>query len=165
MVEIPGREQIVVQRVDLASVLESSGDAIVGEATSGLISVCNRAAATLYGFTGPELLGKRADSLITPQHRAEEATNRDRVLAGDNVPGYLAQRLCRDGTVVQVSLVLSPILDSAGAVIGLITVARPVRAPEPADDRDPGRADPGTGADPDGAKRDPERDRPTPSGP
>jgi hypothetical protein len=143
MVKSPGPEQIAVQRVDLASLLESSGDAIVGETVSGVINVCNRAAAALYGYSGHDLLGRPAEILIAPPRRAEEAANRARVLAGDDVPGYLAQRLRRDGTAIYVSLVLSPILDSAGTVTGFITAAHPVSEPKSLDDR-------AAGADADG---------------
>ena len=78
--------------------LESSGDAIVGETTAGLINVCNRAAALLYGFEEQELVGQRADVLIPEQLRAEEEANRARKAAEDDVRGYFAQRLRRDGT-------------------------------------------------------------------
>jgi PAS domain S-box-containing protein len=125
MVEIPAPEQAVVQRVDLASVLES-GDAIVGETPAGVINVCNRAAALLYGFTDQELVGRRAETLIAPRHRVEEAAIRARIAGGEDVREYLAQRLRSDGTVVPVSLIRSPIVDSAGVVTGIVTIAHPV---------------------------------------
>jgi PAS domain S-box-containing protein len=99
-------------------------DAIVGMNPAGWITSCNPAAARLYDYPAEQLVGRPAETLIPPERWAEEAELRRQVLAGENVEPYRADRICRNGTVVAVFVTISPIVDAAGAVVGVTSMAR-----------------------------------------
>jgi PAS domain S-box-containing protein len=132
MVQAP-RPQIDVPSDGLASIIESFPDPIIGITSAGVISICNRAAARLYGYPQAELIGAAADILVPAVERAQEAAILRRVAAGEDVGGYRTQRLRRDGTLVAVSSNVSPILDSAGRVTGAVITSYRVRQPRTAE--------------------------------
>ncbi|MFI5898366.1 ATP-binding protein [Actinoplanes sp. NPDC051513] len=129
MVQVPVQTQVAIRRAELASIIESSHDAIVGMTASGVISSCNAAALRLYGFAEQEFVGASVEILIPPQHRAAEAAILQRVAAGEDMTARQTQRLHRDGTVLTVSLTTSPILGSTGAIVGAATIAHLVDEP------------------------------------
>jgi PAS domain S-box-containing protein len=129
MVTIAERTQVLVQRVDLASIIEFSHDAVITITNSGVIGSCNGAAALLYGYRAHDLIGADAEILIPPGLRSEETAVQRRVTAGEKAEGYRTQQVCRDGTLVTVLLTLSPILDATGAVLGAAAIAHPVGGP------------------------------------
>ncbi len=104
--------------------VQSDHDAIVGIDESGAITDCNPAAARLYGHPPEDLIGRRADLLLPPERRAQEAAVLRRVLAGAEVAPYRTDRVCHDGTLVAVSVTTFPIADEAGTIVGATTVAR-----------------------------------------
>jgi hypothetical protein len=108
----------------VASIVESSHDAIVGMTGDGVITSWNPSAAQLYGYTEQEILGQPAAMLVPPECRMEEAAILHRIMAGEVVPLYRSERLCSDGAVVPVSLTISPIVDRGGAVTGAATISR-----------------------------------------
>ena len=118
--------QIDAYRVELGAIIGSSDDGIIAITRSGLIAHCNRAAALLYGYRGPDLVGVDAQVLVPPKLRAAESLILRRVAAGENPGTHRTQRLRRDGTVVPVVLTFSPIFDSAGAVVGAAVIAHQV---------------------------------------
>ncbi|HEX8627801.1 MAG TPA: PAS domain-containing protein, partial [Catenuloplanes sp.] len=113
----------VSQRVDLSAIIESCDDGIIAIDNSGLIAHCNRAAAQLYGYPVPDLLGVEAQRLVPPKVRLEEVAILRRVAAGETTASHRTQRLRRDGTVVPVVLTISPVFDSTGAVVGAAIIA------------------------------------------
>jgi PAS domain S-box-containing protein len=128
MVELPGPTQIAVQQVDLASIIESFHDAIVGLNNSGFINSCNRGATELYGYPAQELIGLDAEAFIPSELRVEEAAILRRVVAGEQVEGHRTQRICRNGTPLAVSLTIAPVRDHAGAVVGAVSIAQPTQS-------------------------------------
>ena len=103
---------------------KSTHDAIIEMTRSGAISSCNTAAARLYDYPAEQLIGSPAEMLVPPELRAEEAAVLRRILAGEEVVPYRADRVCRNGTVVAVFVTVSPIVDAAGAVVGAASMAR-----------------------------------------
>jgi hypothetical protein len=132
MVQAP-RPKIDVQSDGLASIIESFPDPIIGMTSAGVISICNRAAANLYGYPQTELIGAPADILVPAQERPQETAILRRVAAGEDVGGYRTQRVRRDGTLVTVSSNVSPILDAAGKVTGAVVTSYRVRQPRTAE--------------------------------
>ena len=122
------RERLSQGAVERASIVWSAHDAILGMTRSGVVSSCNPAAARLYHYTTRDLIGQPAEALVPLEYRAEEAAVLQRILAGEVVDGYRADRICGDGSVVTVSLTISPILDQAGAIVGAATVSRRVNS-------------------------------------
>src|SRR5882672_7918512 len=111
MVKVSGRAQNAIERAVLASIVESSHDAIIGMTESGAIGSWNPAAERLYGYPAEEIIGQPAHVLVPPERRAAEAAILRRIVAGEEVEPYQADRVSRDGTVVGVSLSISPIVD------------------------------------------------------
>src|SRR6266550_925246 len=110
----------------LASIVRSSHDAIMGKTLDGVITSWNPGAARLYGHREEEILGRSAEVLWPPRRRAEERKLLARIAAGDRVEQYQTERVRSDGTLVTVSLTLSPILDAAGRIVGIAAVSRDV---------------------------------------
>ena len=109
---------------EAASIVASSHDAIVGVTAWGVVSSCNPAAARLYGYNLAEIVGQPAEVLVPPGLRAEEAALWQQILVGEEVEPYRTDRLCQDGSVVSVSVSISPIVDADGAIVGVSTSSR-----------------------------------------
>lgn len=109
-----------------AAIVECSQDAIFGKDREGLITVWNRGAERLYGYTATEIIGQPVGVLIPPDHSGEDQNILRRVLGGEHVEDYQTERLCKDGSLVTVSLAVSPIRDLDGHVIGASSIARDV---------------------------------------
>ncbi|TAK29543.1 MAG: PAS domain S-box protein [Chloroflexota bacterium] len=110
----------------LASIVDSSDDAIFGKTLEGIITSWNRAAELMYGYSADEIIGQPVSVLIPPD-RAEEM---DEILArirnGGRVDHYETVRRRKDGTFVHVSKTVSPIYDRAGTLIGASSIARDI---------------------------------------
>jgi PAS domain S-box-containing protein len=130
-----GRKQVADERAEADSIIASSHDAIVGMTRSGTITSCNPAAAGMYGSPAPDIIGRPAAEFMTPELRDEEAALLRRIVAGEVVERYRTERVGGDGSVVKVSASISPILDSAGVIVGAATALRRVSVLQQAHDR------------------------------
>jgi two-component system, cell cycle sensor histidine kinase and response regulator CckA len=112
--------------VRLAAIVESSRDAIVGTDLKCQITSWNKSAELMYGYTAAEAIGKHI-SIIAPLDRVEEATKiREQSRTGVPVESFETVRIGRDGRRLDVSLSLSPVLDSDGIVIGTSAIERDI---------------------------------------
>jgi PAS domain S-box-containing protein len=110
----------------LASIIESSEDAIVSKSLDGTIQTWNAAAERLFGYTAPEAIGRHI-SLVIPADRAlEEDDIIARIRSGERVDHFETVRLRKDGQPVHVSLTISPIRDEAGHIVGASKIARDI---------------------------------------
>ena len=129
--EACGGAQVVIDeefviRSRLASIVESSDDAIIGKTLDGKITSWNAGAERLYGYTTAEMQGQNI-SLLIPNDGGGELTDiLKRVAHGEPIEHYETRRVRKDHSVVEVSLAISPILDRSGRVVGASTVARDV---------------------------------------
>ena len=110
----------------LAAIVQSSHDAILGQDLDGRITSWNLGAQRLYGYTAHEMIGRRFDVLVLPAWRATEESVMSRIVGGDRVDQLQLERRRKDGRTVAVSLSLSPIADDAGAVAGVASVSRDI---------------------------------------
>jgi diguanylate cyclase (GGDEF)-like protein/PAS domain S-box-containing protein len=110
----------------LAAIIGSSQDAIISADCDGVITVWNPGAERLYGYAASEAIGQPVRLLIPSARRVEERTVLGRALAGEQVEHYQTERVCKDGSVVIVSLSISPIYDLDGRVIGASCITRDV---------------------------------------
>lgn len=110
----------------LASIVDSSEDAIMGKTLDGIIMTWNRAAERMYGYTAQEMIGKPVSLLIAPDRQDEMSVILDRIRAGERVEHYETIRLKKDGTPLFVSLTVSPIYDREGRIAGASTTARDI---------------------------------------
>jgi PAS domain S-box-containing protein len=97
----------------------SSRDAIIGITRAGIVSSWNPPAVLLYGYLMEEMVGSAADVLCPPESRAREAEIMQRIIAGGNTERLEADRVCKDGTLVSVSLTIAPVVDESGAITGV----------------------------------------------
>jgi PAS domain S-box-containing protein len=110
----------------LASIVESSNDAIISKSLEGIIQSWNSAAERLFGFTAEEAVGKHISLIIPPERIAEEDQIIARLRAGQRLEHFETERLRKDRQRLTVSLTISPIKDDAGNVIGASKIARDV---------------------------------------
>ncbi|HET9443367.1 MAG TPA: PAS domain S-box protein [Acidimicrobiales bacterium] len=110
------------------AVVESSHDAIIGKDLQGVVTSWNTAAERLYGFSRSEVVGRSVSVLLPPGHEDDLEDVLRRVRLGERVDDYETVRARKDGTQVDVSLTVSPIRGSDGAVIGASTIARDITA-------------------------------------
>jgi PAS domain S-box-containing protein len=111
----------------LASIVESSDDAIVSKTLDGVITSWNPAAERMYGYTEAEVVGRPISMLVPADRLAEMLDVLPRVREGHGVEPYETVRVRKDGALVPVSLTVSPIHDPAtGAVVGASSIARDI---------------------------------------
>jgi PAS domain S-box-containing protein len=130
------RERAARDRIarELAAIVQSSDDAIVGMDLNGVITAWNASAERMYGYAAQEVIG-RSIRLIVPEERAgEEDRILERIHRGERLDHYETVRRRKDGGDVAVSLTVSPIRDATGALIGVSKVARDISARKQLDD-------------------------------
>lgn len=108
----------------LAAIVESSEDAILGKSLDGIITSWNAGAQRLFGYSAAEIVGRSVMMLVPPERAEEEAQILERVGAGLRIAPFETARLHKDGTLVEVSLAVSPVRDTSGRLVGAATIAR-----------------------------------------
>ncbi|HXT24851.1 MAG TPA: PAS domain S-box protein [Candidatus Eisenbacteria bacterium] len=110
----------------LAAIVDSSDDAIVSKSLDGIITSWNKGAEQLFGYSAKEAIGQNI-RLIVPQDRHhEEATILTLLARGERVDHFETVRVRKDGSMLDISVAISPVKDAAGAVIGASKVARDI---------------------------------------
>lgn len=120
----------------LASIVESSEDAIISKTLDGLIRSWNAAAERLFGFTAEQAVGRPISLIIPADRTAEEDQIIATMKAGQRIEHYETVRLRCDGQPVLVSLTISPIKDEKGRVIGASKIARDITGKRQAEERE-----------------------------
>ncbi len=111
----------------LAAIVESSDDAIIGASMDGTITSWNLGAQRIYGYTPEEAIGKSAAGLMAPPDRPGEiAQVLERIASGQHVRNFETQRRRKDGSLVDVSVTLSPIRSSDCSLAGVSAVVRDI---------------------------------------
>jgi PAS domain S-box-containing protein len=110
----------------LATIVESSDDAIVGKNLEGVITSWNKGAEKLYGYTAGEILGHPISVLAPPDRSKEVKQILARLKGGDRLEHFESVRVRKDGTLVDVSLSIFSLTDSRGEVIGVASIARDI---------------------------------------
>ena len=110
----------------LASIVDSSDDAIISKTPDGVITSWNRAAERIFGYRAEEIIGQPI-SLLLPPGRADEMDQiLEQIRRGERVEHLETTRRRRDGSCIEVSLTVSPIYDSAGRLIGASSIKRDI---------------------------------------
>jgi PAS domain S-box-containing protein len=110
----------------LVAIVNSSDDAIFSSNLDGIITSWNGGAERLYGYTALEVLEKNINVLIPPDRLDEEMTMIDRIARGERIEHCDTVRVRKDGAEVNVSLMISPVRDSTGKVVGASRIARDI---------------------------------------
>jgi PAS domain S-box-containing protein len=108
----------------LARVVESSDDAIVSKDLNGIITSWNRAAELMFGYSAAEAIGRSIRLIIPADRQSEEDTVLAHIRAGKAVTHFETIRQRKNGTLIPISLTVSPIFDDAGHVVGASKIAR-----------------------------------------
>lgn len=118
--------QMEETRTYLASIVKSCNDAVVGKTLDGTVVSWNTGAEKLYGYSAAEMIG-RPISVLCPHYRPEELIElMERIKLGEQVEQLETVRLRKDGTPVEVSVVISPIKDTNGQIIGASSISRDI---------------------------------------
>ena len=126
------RDQLIQQR--LASIVETSQDAMLSRTIDGTVLSWNGAAERLFGYSAAEIVGRSIDPLLPAETRdSERDLIRGRIRAGQPVESYETVRLHKDGTRIEVALSVAPLRGSDGRIIGASTIIRDVRAAKAAE--------------------------------
>ena len=110
----------------LASIVESSDDAIVSKDLNGIVTSWNRGAERLFGYTAEEMVGKPIAVIAAPDRLDEMPAIIRRLRAGERIDHYETRRRHKDGTILHISLTVSPIRDPSGKIVGASKIARDI---------------------------------------
>jgi PAS domain S-box-containing protein len=125
------RVEAARQRAELAArhlvaIVESSDDAIVSKDLDGVIQTWNRGAERLFGYKAKEVVGKPITIIIPPDRLDEEPKILARIRRGERVEHFETVRRRKDGSLVHISLAISPVRDEQGRVVGASKIARDI---------------------------------------
>jgi PAS domain S-box-containing protein len=120
-------------RIRFAAIVESSTDAIITKTTTGIITSWNPGAEKIFGYPAAEIIGRPMQLLFPPGRRAEETEVLGRIARGERVEHFDSVRLRQDGSLVHVSLAISPVRDRTGRIVGAASVGRDITAQKQAE--------------------------------
>ncbi len=115
-----------VARGKLAAIIHSSSDAIVSKDLNSIITSWNEAAERIFGYTADEAIGQSILMLLPVNQQAEEVSIMERIHRGERVEAYDTRRRRKDGSLVEISVTISPIVDSTGRIVGASKIARDI---------------------------------------
>jgi PAS domain S-box-containing protein/diguanylate cyclase (GGDEF)-like protein len=131
--DITDRRRSEEMRARMAAIVDSSDDAIVGKTLEGIISSWNGGARRLFGYEPEEAIGSPITLIIPPDRLGEEEKILERLRRGRRVRHFETVRRRKDGSLVDVSLTISPILDPQGRIVGASKIARDITERKRAD--------------------------------
>ena len=111
----------------LAAIVEGSDDAILSKSLDGIITSWNRAAARMFGYTSAEAIGQSIFMIVPPERHDEERNVLARVGSGQPVE-IETERRRKDGSTLSISLMVSPVTDGHGRIVGASKIARDITA-------------------------------------
>ena len=127
MMVIPAGEEAEEDAAQhLAAIVESSDDAIISKDLHGRVKTWNRGATRLFGYERHEIIGRPITTLIPRERHDEEPAILERIRRGERVDHYETVRLRKDGSLIDISITVSPIRNKQGKIIGASKVARDI---------------------------------------
>jgi PAS domain S-box-containing protein len=117
---------VLFERMWLASIVEFSDDAIASKNLDGIITSWNKGAERLFGYLAEEAIGKPVTILIPSERLDEEDVILERIRRGDSIEHYETVRQRKDGSLIDISLTVSPIRGAEGKVVGASKIARDI---------------------------------------
>jgi PAS domain S-box-containing protein len=124
--DITHAKQVEREAFQLAAIVSSSDDAILSKDLNGIVQTWNRGAEKIFGYTAAEAVGQSILMLIPEERRGEEIEVLSRVRAGLSVEHFETVRRRKDGSLVNVSLTVSPVRTAGGEIIGASKIARDI---------------------------------------
>lgn len=110
----------------LASIVETSGDAIIAKDLNGIVTSWNSGAEHMFGYSSAEMLGRNISTVYAPDHRQEIPFILDRIRNGEKVDHFETVQRTKTGELIHVSMTVSPLYDALGRVVGASRIARDI---------------------------------------
>ncbi len=132
--DITARRMAEEELLKLASIVESSGDAIFSKDLSGRITSWNKRAELIYGYSKTEIGGKNVALLVPPERADEIPKIMEKLKAGQSIENFETVRKSKSGKLIDVSLTVSPVFDSEGKIVGGSIIARDISAQKKAEE-------------------------------
>jgi PAS domain S-box-containing protein len=124
--DITERRQIDDWRNQLAAIVESSADAIIGKTIAGIVTSWNKGAERIFGYRAEEMIGQPLTRIIPEERLPEEVEILERIGRGETIDHFETVRRTKSGQFIHVSLTISPIRNAAGKVVGASKIARDI---------------------------------------
>jgi PAS domain S-box-containing protein len=127
LIDLTERKRTEEVKQRLATTVEFSDDAIISKNLQGIIQTWNRGAEHIFGYATHEAIGQSVERPLTPpDRRNEEPEILNRIRRGQRVDSYETVRRRKDGSLINISLTVSPIIDGQGKIIGASKIARDI---------------------------------------
>jgi PAS domain S-box-containing protein len=126
LLDLTDRQRAEEARQHLSAIVESSFDAIVSKDLNTIIKSWNQGAERLFGYTADEAIGQSVTMLIPHNHQDEEPRILERIRRGERVDTYETIRQRKDGSLMPVSLTISPVRNATGQIVGASKIARDI---------------------------------------
>ncbi|MBI4979375.1 MAG: PAS domain S-box protein [Spirochaetes bacterium] len=120
------RKHALEKASQLAAIVQSSEDAIIGKTLDGVITSWNKGAEKIYGYSEQEVLGKSIDILMPPEFKNDRAVILKKIRKGEYIEYSDVVRRRKDGCEVHVSLMVSPVRDTAGRIVSASAIGRDI---------------------------------------
>ncbi len=124
--DITERKRAEEKSLRLATIVESSDDAIVGKTVDGLITSWNRGAEKIFGYSEDEVLGQPIMMLVPSAYADEVRQTQERIRRGEHIEHFETVRRRKDGELIHMSLTYSPIKDEQGRIVAVSTIGRDI---------------------------------------
>ncbi len=124
--DITERRRAEENQARLATIVESSHDAIISKTLEGIITSWNRGAEQIYGYRSDEVIGQHMSMLLPTELHHEEEEILKRLKRGESIPTFETRRVRKDGEIIDAAISSSPILDASGDIIGASSIARDI---------------------------------------
>jgi two-component system CheB/CheR fusion protein len=126
LIDITDRKRAEEVKQRLSSIVEFSDDAIISKNLVGIIESWNAGAERIFGYTAAEAIGQSVEILVPPDRLNEEAEIISRIRRGERTEHYETVRRRKDGSLIDISLTVSPIMAADGRVMGASKIARDI---------------------------------------
>ncbi|BCG88348.1 hypothetical protein MesoLj113c_44580 [Mesorhizobium sp. 113-3-9] len=126
LLDLTDRQRAEEVRQHLSAIVESSFDAIVSKDLNTIIKSWNHGAERLFGYAADEAIGQSVTMLIPDNHQDEEPRILERIRRGERVEPFETMRQRKDGSLVPVSLTISPVRNATGQIVGASKIARDI---------------------------------------
>lgn len=126
LIDVTAARDVEIKQATLAAIIGSSDDAIVSKTLQGIITSWNVAAERLFGYTSAEAIGKHISLIIPPDRLKEEEYIIGKIANGEKVDHFETFRMAKNGTLIPISVTVSPITDSKGTIVGASKIARDI---------------------------------------
>ncbi|MBS1598070.1 MAG: PAS domain S-box protein [Bacteroidetes bacterium] len=127
-------QKIIEEKMgNMVAIVQSSDDAIISKTLQGIVTSWNDSARRIFGYTEEEMVGQSISKIIPKDRSDEEKKILERIRNGERVDHFETQRETKNGTILDISLTISPVKDSKGNIIGASKIARNITAQKAAE--------------------------------